>query len=175
MHDIQSVKVSLINSRIEKQFLRGSEESGRYCFVKEGIGIFLVSTCWGVRGHRVGGHADRAYMLLGMCKPDFVVARLFRLPLCLFYLPPRRASTRGLIAKRKREREKEKEGQRCDVRTRGRNASFARFVVLENRILIAWMPSKILVDRTTPAAKESERRCMVIDPNMRRTLKSVLV
>jgi len=44
-----------------------------------------------------------------------------------------------------------------------------RFVVLENRILIAWMPSKILVDRTTAAPKENERRCMIIDPNMRRT------
>lgn len=33
-------------------------------------------------------------------------------------------------------------------------SSFVRFVVLGNRILIAWMPSKILADRATPAVKE---------------------
>lgn len=154
MYDIQSVKVSLINSRIEKQCLKKRREreillcQGRYR-------IFLARSCRGVRGHRVGGHIDRAYMLLGMCKPDLVVARLFRLPLCLFYLPPRQTSTMGLIAKRKREKERKRE-MRCSAR--GRNASFVHFVVLENRILIAWMPSTILVDRAIPTVKECERR-----------------
>lgn len=79
--------------------------------------IFLARACRGVRGYRVGGHIDRAYMLLGMCKPDLVVARLFRLPLCLFYLPPRQTSTMESL--RENERKKEKERQRCDVRRVG--------------------------------------------------------
>lgn len=133
---------------------------------QESIDIFLARACRSIRGHCVGGHADRAYMLLGMCKPDFVVARLFRLSFCLFYLPPRRASAMGLIVKKKK-RERESEGERCSAR--GRNASFICFVALENRILIA-----LDAFEDPGCSRDSRRkgkRATVIDLNMRQTCK----
>lgn len=124
------------------------------CFVKRGIGISRkrsMSRCSWPCHHGVGGHADRTNMLLGMCKPDFVVARLFRLPSCLFYLPPRRAGTMESVAKRRSER--------TDTRRVGGTSGWVRFVVLENRILIAWMPSRSwLIAQFPPQKKASDDR-----------------
>lgn len=91
--------------------------------LSRGVQIILCEVCRGIRGQRVGGHADRAYMLLGMCKQDFVVARLFRLPSCLFYLPLRRGPAL-------------QERKTMLRRVGGMNVR-GRSVVLENRILIA--------------------------------------
>lgn len=158
MYDIRSVNVSLINSRIEKQCLkkrRGREISlcqERYRYSPRDVEVF-IAIAWA--GTPIEPTCSPAYVSQTSWLLDFFDY------LSVFFIC-RRVGPMGLIAKRKRRRERERETEmRCSAR--GRNASFVHFVVLENRILIAWMPLKILVDRN--CAKESER-CTVIDPNM---------
>lgn len=114
-------------------------------------------------GRRVGGHADRAYMHRDGVRAGLGGCSTFSITFLLFLF----ARATGSESPREKERERRRER-----RVGGTND--VRFVVSENRVLIAWMPSRTPRDR--PASTRERKRLrdyryrMLRVFNMRRTV-----